>query len=64
MPRRPDPRHLDRRCLALCLLALFTTALTWPTRDVKELAVMLAPLTAMLGRVVGFYFPRRDARKG
>lgn len=50
-------RDSDRRCLATCLLALFVAVLTWPVQDLKQLALMIAPVAAMLGRVVRFYFP-------
>ena len=51
-------RQLERRCLAAALIVLFAAAAAWPTADMKERALLLAPLAAMLARVVAFYFPR------
>jgi hypothetical protein len=55
-------RDPERRCITVCLFALFTGALTWPGRDLKELAVTLTPIAALLAHVIAFYFPRNEKR--
>jgi hypothetical protein len=50
-------RDLERRCITAFLLTLFLCVLTLAQRDPKELAILLTPVTALLLRVVRFYFP-------
>ncbi|MGZ5441888.1 MAG: hypothetical protein ACXW4P_06120 [Thermoanaerobaculia bacterium] len=49
-------RDTDRRLLALVLLAILATAILRFT-DTRIATITLAPIAALLARVVAFYFP-------
>lgn len=56
-------RESMRRVVTLFLLVLLALAALQPTPDPKSLALTLSAITALLMRVVRFYFPRRGMWK-